>query len=324
MPNNPRCFVHKTVLDVTFRTEEGLPLVASEYMKVILRGIFARAQSLYPVTICHYLVMPNHVHMIIVVEDPEAVPGFIGAIKREISHAINRLAGRRKRTIWCDGYDAPVLLDPDKVVEKIAYIYSNPQKANLEETIERYPNFNSWQVFLTGGAEQKFRRIPRCCIAKLPKKELAVEDQRKFANKLMENSVFGGILYIEPDAWLQCFKETEDADPDRYRREVVNKVRAAERRFAKLRTCPVVGAEALCMQPIDRAYVPKKFGIRMICLSSFSELRTSFISWYKERCHEARNAFERRKLGDVLAKPPPGFFYPGGVLHANAIPAMIF
>ena len=324
MPNNPKCFIHGTVLDVTFRAEQDLPLVASEYMQLILKGIFARAQSLYPVTICHFLVMANHIHMILVVRDPAAVKDFVGTIKKESAHAVNRLLGRRKRTIWCDGYDSPQILDPDKVMERIVHIYTNPQRANLEDRIERYPNFNSWQAFLRGGIEQKVRRIPRCVISKLPKTTLTLAEQRRVAVKLLEESIHGGTLFIDPDAWLNCFAETKGANAERYKRETIARVRAEENRLDKMRKHPVLGAAELRLQPMDRPHLPKKFGIRMICLSSFKELRVTFIDWYKKRCGEATEAIAGWKVGDWLAKFPPGFFLPGGFLQSNVNPAAIF
>ena len=324
MPNNPKCFIHQTVIDVTFRTEYGLPLVAAEYMRVILEGILARAQTLYPITICHFVVMANHMHMILVVQDPEVVKDFIGTIKKESAHAVNRLLGRRKRTVWCDGYDSAIILDPDKVVERIVHIYINPQKANLVESIEHYPNLNTWQDFVNGGKEEKLQRIPRACIPKLPRAALTLQEQSYFTVNLLNKSEFGGILCIEPDAWLDCFAETRDVDPELYKQEIVLKVREHEQQLTTQRSFPVIGAEALRLQPINRPHVPKKFGPRMICLSTFREVRVAFISWYKERCEEAAEAIAKWMLGDLAAKPPPGFFLPGGVLFANVNLAAVF
>ena len=110
MPNR-KLFVHRTVVEVCFRTEEGLPLPATPYIKVIIESVLARAQSLYPVIICHCLVMANHVHMLVVVDDPACVPAFVGYLKGETAHVVNHLRGRKKRTVWCDGFDSPIILD---------------------------------------------------------------------------------------------------------------------------------------------------------------------------------------------------------------------
>jgi hypothetical protein len=46
---------------------------------------------------------------------------------------INRLLGRGKRTLWCEGYDSPVVLTPVRALVAIAYLYANPAKDNLKE-----------------------------------------------------------------------------------------------------------------------------------------------------------------------------------------------
>ena len=44
--------------------------------------------------------------------------------KTESAHAVNRLLGIRKRTIWCEGYDSPMVYkDLDRAVEKIKFCF---------------------------------------------------------------------------------------------------------------------------------------------------------------------------------------------------------
>ncbi|MEN9845574.1 MAG: hypothetical protein RIS36_721 [Pseudomonadota bacterium] len=51
---------------------------------------------------------------------------------------INGLLERDKRTLWCEGYDSPIVLTPLRALTIIAYMYANPAKDNLETTIDRY------------------------------------------------------------------------------------------------------------------------------------------------------------------------------------------
>ena len=46
--------------------------------------------------------------------------GFMERFKCETAHAVNRLLGRRQVTVWCKGYDSPVILTLDDLVEKLA------------------------------------------------------------------------------------------------------------------------------------------------------------------------------------------------------------
>ena len=81
---------------VTTRMQEGLPLVAAEYLQFILNGIIARAQTLFNVTICHQIIMSNHWHALLIAEDAGGIPKFVGYIKRESSHAWMECYGKIK------------------------------------------------------------------------------------------------------------------------------------------------------------------------------------------------------------------------------------
>ena len=88
---------------VTTRMQEGLPMVAAEYMQFILNGIIARA-TLFNVSICHQIIMSNHWHALLIAEDAGGIPKFVGYIKRESSHAINRLLITSPHD-WMDCYE---------------------------------------------------------------------------------------------------------------------------------------------------------------------------------------------------------------------------
>lgn len=323
MSNNPKCFIRKTCIEITFRTEEGLPLVAAPYIKAIVMSILARSQSLYPVTLSHFIVMANHIHLVLVVDYPESIPDFVGYLKGELSHAVNNLLGRKKHTVWCDGYDSPRILDQAKVIERIVYLYTNPQKAGLVERIEEYPHCSSWQEFLDGGAELEFFRIPRPAVPKLPRASLSFLAQENITQELLSQGEEEATLFIDPDAWMLCFKEFANADPHQVKEEIVKGVRDKEKHLREAREHPVVGAHALRLESMRKEYVPEKRGKRMICLCSFKELRVVFICWFKEQCAKAREWYLLRKAGNTLANPPPGMFAPGGVLASNLNPAFV-
>ena len=318
--SNRKLFVHGTVVEVCFRTEEGLPLPATPYIKVIIERNLARAQTLYPVIICHCLVMANHVHMILVVDDPSRVPGFVGYFKGETAHAINHLLGRKKRTIWADGYDSPIILDADKAIDAIEYFYSNPQQANLVERIEDYPHFSTWKAFLVGGEERSVLRIPRNSIPVLPKHSLTLSEQQELAIKLQSEGREECQLVITPDAWMDCFDELRDRDPEEINQGIIQLIRQKEEDLIISRIKPVMGAHALRLEPMNKEYEPKKRGKRMLCLSSIKALCVAFISWFRELCADA---VPIRQASDWLHSLPPGLFAPGGVLRANLNPIFV-
>ena len=110
MPRNNKVFINRTVVSITTRIQEGLPFVATPFMCLLLQSYLAGAQERYPVKIVAFMVMGNHLHMLLVVENPEDVSHFMEYFKRETAIARNRLLGRRQRTVWASGCDSPIFL----------------------------------------------------------------------------------------------------------------------------------------------------------------------------------------------------------------------
>ena len=98
MPSLPKVFIHNTVVMATTRVEEGLPLVPTQFMNTIIMSILAMAQEKYPVEVIGFVFQANHFHFILRVEVPENVPLFIGYVKQEIAHRVNRLQLKSKDT----------------------------------------------------------------------------------------------------------------------------------------------------------------------------------------------------------------------------------
>jgi REP element-mobilizing transposase RayT len=324
MGRSSRLFVHNRTYEICFRTEEGLPLVPSVYMAAILRGIVAKAQLLYPVTLCHAIVMNNHPHLLLVVKNPEDAYQFIGYLKRESAHAINRLLGRGRRTVWLEGYDCTLLLDTKKALERIIYFYLNPAKADLVYSIEDYPNLSTWGVFKKGQpARIEVKRIAREAICALPKRQLGEREQQALAEALLETSNEVLTLEIDPDAWLQTMVDGQGQNSQMLREEVIRRVSAQQERYEAKRRKPVLGALRLKLQSIQKSYRATKQGRKTFCLSSMRQLRIAVITWKKDY-DKAWAELQRTLLPlERLINTPPGIFAPGGRMRSNLTPAML-
>ena len=316
-----KCFIHKTLVEVCFRTEEGLPFVATSYMKLVFIGILAKAQTLYPVTICGFVLMANHMHMLIVVKDPADVDDFVGYIKRESAHAVNHFLGRKKHTIWCDGYDSPTILDADKAIDRFVHLYTNPQNANLVERIEDYPNLSSWNSFSMGQRSYTCKRVYRDEIRKLPEGRLSLQEQELLAQTLAANSPEVNELTIDPNAWMPCFNEISGTEAKDVNAILLERIRAEEERLICERGNKVIGCTALETASMSKTYSPSKRSKRTACMSSFRDYRVRFLAWYRGLCNQASETYKEWVKGDFSTYLPPGMFVPGGVLYCNVNPA---
>lgn len=321
MAHRPKLFVSGDVHEITFRTEEGLPLVPTPYMKVILYGITAQAFALYQARLAAKQVMSNHMHLLIKVVNPEHVDDVVAYIKRESAHAINNLLGRRRHTVWQEGYDCPKIADLDTYVRRIVYYYTNPAAEDLTSSIDDYPNLNTWGSILKDDFVLKGRRIPREVIPALPKRTLSFNEQERLAAQLLEHALPEVAIPVEPFEIAATFDDTIGTDRERLRRRIIREVRAREAELNAKRRGPVVGAHALRLQSIRTPHTPKKFGKKMWVLGASKEIRLPIINWLKEQYALRRELKRLHGPIEFFKYLPPGFFLPGGRIRANLNPA---
>jgi REP element-mobilizing transposase RayT len=309
MPRLSKVAFHNDVKFVTFTVEEDFLLCANPLIRLVLMKCFAQAQSLYPVRVCHFLIADTQVHMLLVVDDPQELPQFVKMVKAESAHVLNRLLGRRKRTIWCEGYDSPTVLDPDKTVEEISYIYANPAQDGLEDSIERYPGWSSWSYFRRGRTEYKTYFIPRDAFRPLPKRLLMHEDYEREA-RLAKKGKKKNSFVITPDAWMESFGITDKEEQKRWNQRIVERLREREQEVRKSRKFPPIGAKRLTERQIGHPYTPNRTGKRMYALSTDRELRKSYISRIKDLVRAGAQVYQRWLRGELNVPYPAGLFPP--------------
>lgn len=322
MPSPPRIVLPGTVVLVSSRVESGLPFVCTVYMKLILRSCLARAQALYPVKICDYLFMGNHLHLLMLVTDPEAIRDFMDRFKTESAHAINRLLGRRKRTVWCDSYDCVPILTLGDVIEKIAYIYTNPQAAGLVDTIEEYPGLSSWAMRSEHRQEEEVPWIRRSTVPKLEAELTREHEQERFARELLSTATKSNTFKLTPDAWLEVFGIREPREVASVHEKILSRIRDLEAKHREERSKSkksCLGRARLISQPLDLPYEPKKFSKRMWCISSDIDLRVRFINFIKSLIKKAKEVQRRWRLGDFVPYPT-GLFPPTFPRLSNLVP----
>lgn len=313
---------HGSVLFCTLSIEEGLLLLANPLCESIIKTCLARASALYPVRICHVIVEATHVHMIIVVMDPDHVSEFFRYFKAESAHMINRLLGRNKRTVWCEGYDSPIVLTPTRAVMAIAYLYANPAKDNLETSIDRYPGFSSWEMFKSGKLTQTWKRLYRTDFYPLAKDSNNQRGYEKRATEILLASKETHTFTLEPNAWMNSFEFTDPEVQQRLNDRIVARVRLLEARAAKRRVREkktVIGRARLLAQVLDTSYRPQRSGRRMWCLSEKQSVRVDFIRYFRDLMEQARAVRAKWKQGDVQVPYPPGLYPPSMPKLANAL-----
>lgn len=321
MSRPPRILLPHTVVMLTSRVQQGLPFVCTPLMELILWSALGVAQSLYPVKVMAFVVMGNHIHLIVLVEDPTIVESFMERFKCETAHAINRLLGRRQVTVWCEGYDSPAILTIDDLVEKLAYVYANPVRAHRAASISTYQGVSSWRMFTSGEIVREVKRIRRTFLVQLAAGEASITTRLQEAS-LVENQATETLIFtLSPDAWTTAF--ANQSTPERLKRRVLQRVQEIEAQMATLREqerIELPTAFEVSCQPIDTPYSPKKFGKRMWCICGNVPLRVAFISFIKILRERARKVRLEWLRGNFTVPFPPGLFPPTQPILANLLP----
>ena len=323
MPSPRRVFINNSAVFVTTRTEEGLPLVPTDFMNMIIWSALAKGQALHPdVAVCGFVFLPNHFHMLLVVEDPEQVSPYVGYVKQELAHAINRLLNRRQKTIWKAEFDAPPVLDSAKALEVLAYIYLNPVEAGLECSANDYPGVSSWGMLNSGRSTRWCEGISRDSINRLTTPARPDRHDRELCSYYRRASKASFRFNLKPFAWKKCFSDTSemsDADLKACLLEKVANREAALAEERKKNRVTVLGRSALVCSSMLRTYTPKKYGKRMICLASCRELRVEYITFFRELCARASAVYAKWKQFDYSEAYPEQLFAPAFIRRMNVL-----
>ena len=254
--------------------------------------------------------------------NPDHVEAFFLHFKTESAHIINGLLARDKRTLWCEGYDSPIVLTPTRALIAIAYLYSNPAKDNLETSIDRYPGFSSWRIFQSGDFTRQWKRLRRPLFTPIARDANSLRGYTKFAEAIVAASDEVQTFTLEPNASMEAFGYHSPEQQQKINDQRIARIRLLEERAERKRTRekkPVIGRERLIAQVFNTTYRPRRTGRRMWCLSEKRSVRVDFIRFFKALMQKARAVRQRWELGDVTVPYPPGLYPPSMPKLANAL-----
>jgi REP element-mobilizing transposase RayT len=299
----PKIVINGSVLFITASIEQGILLPCNPVMKRVFESILARAQDLYPVRVNHLILEGTHVHMIVTVDNPNDIRDFMRYFKGESAHAINAFLGRKKRTVWCAGYDSPVLLTKDAVIDKLVYLYTNPAKDALVSSIKHYPGVSTWQMFTENRHSIRRNWLTRPHIRRIAHR------RRLLPYKDTDPCC---VFSIHPNAWMDCLQIAIE-ERRQVNRSIIAMIAEKEQSHLRERQAQgrgVIGKDRLMRQWFDTDYMPQRTGRRSWCISTDASAKKNFIDWVKEQLALARAVYKRWLLGDYSLPYPVGFYPP--------------
>ena len=87
-----------------------------------------------------YVIMPNHMHLLLTVDDGHAIGRALQLIKGGFSHAIGPL---KLKTVWQPSYYEHRVRDDGEYERMRRYIHENPVRRHLIQKAEEYPYSSS-------------------------------------------------------------------------------------------------------------------------------------------------------------------------------------
>jgi REP element-mobilizing transposase RayT len=86
-----------------------------------------------------FVVMPDHLHWLFVLQGPRSLDPVIAALKRHSARQINRRLGRSGRSLWQAGYFDRAIRAEEDLPAIARYIVANPLRARLCTSVGDYP-----------------------------------------------------------------------------------------------------------------------------------------------------------------------------------------
>lgn len=138
---------------ITIRTDEArLWMVPNKDVRKLVGGIIARYQEIFKVEILGFIVLSNHIHILV-----RALLGnadeFCENVNREIARRIN-WRNNRRGSFWARRYSDLKVLSEDDLLEAFLYVTTNAVKHGLVEHPSLWPGLNSYSQSITEKAER--------------------------------------------------------------------------------------------------------------------------------------------------------------------------
>ncbi len=129
----------------TFSCYRRQPLLASAHSKQLFEQALERARRGYGFYVTGYVIMPEHVHLLVSEPERSTLARALQAVKQSVAR---QLIGERKHFWQARYYDFNVWT-VKKRVEKLRYMHRNPVKRGLAEKPEDWA-WSSFRHYATG------------------------------------------------------------------------------------------------------------------------------------------------------------------------------
>jgi putative transposase len=146
-----RYFVRDQPLHVIQRGRNRKPIFFRQDDYARYRAWLAMAAAQYGCAIHAYVLMPNHVHLLLTPRDADSLPRMMQSLGRRYVRHVNAIR-RRTGTLWDGRYRAAPIDSEAHLLACCRYIELNPARAGIAPHPREYP-WSSWRANARGAAD---------------------------------------------------------------------------------------------------------------------------------------------------------------------------
>jgi putative transposase len=128
---------NRALSDQTFFVSAALkdrrPLFADEHAAKAVLDSWQFFRRRGEIELYGFVIMPDHVHLILRVNPPLTVSAFMRRFKDFVAHTL------AQGPIWDKGYWSEIITSESMLIQKIEYMHGNPVQRGLAREIQDYP-----------------------------------------------------------------------------------------------------------------------------------------------------------------------------------------
>jgi hypothetical protein len=264
--------------------------------------------------------MVSHAHQLVIPNEPSQQVNFYMEYQKKVTDTAKKLTKRKQLNLWEERPSVVEVAQLEDAIKRHIYIFCNPAKAGLVESIDEYPGLSSWNAFKTCepsvNAEVRIKAYwtPVSVLGPLPDGDrLSPIGDKVMAQELRElEGTMEYDLVLKPLSWLGLYGVTDPTMIEKIRQRIIKEVYENESDFRKKRVeeqRPVLGATRLRQQKYFKPHTPKKRERRIFVICGCNERRPQIIASRKETSRKHKKCTELRKQG-LPHEWPPGTFIP--------------
>jgi REP element-mobilizing transposase RayT len=287
------------LFDVTCRTVQSRFLLRpGPLLNEIILGARARAKRRHGIELSAFIFLSNHLHLLVRAADSEQLSRFMGYFLSKLAREVCRLTGWRDK-VFARRYQAiPISEEEAAQVERLLYILANGCKENLVARPQDWPGVHCVDALLTGKTL----------------KGTWFDRTRAFLARNRGES-FGPREYAEEESLkldpLPCWRHLTEEQYQSQMTRLVDKITHETAVRLKQACIEPLGPKAILAQhpfgqpqKTKRSYEPRAHAFRKAVRKAMYEAYAAFVAAFRE-------AAEKLRGGDRLAKFPEGSFPPG-------------